>query len=76
MTISRMHPDGDLQFELPRVRLLSKVMLAGELQQPQMNLETLLLEPNSLRLAMVWKGAVSCGRKSLKITDVSINMLR
>lgn len=76
VAISRMHPDGDLQFELPRVRLSGKVVLAGESKPLPMNLETLLLEPNQLQLAMVWKGAICCDKKALKIGDVSISMLR
>jgi hypothetical protein len=39
---------------------------------PEFNLETLLLEPNQLRFSMVWRAAMPCDKKMLKISEVKI----
>ena len=74
--ISHMHPVGLLQFDVPRVQLLSRVMIAGSEVTPTFNLETLVLEPNQLKMSLVWRAAVMCDKKALKISDVKISLLR
>jgi len=39
-------------------------------------LETLLIEPNELRLGMIWRASVACDKQALKISDVKIGMTR
>lgn len=74
--ISNMHPLGVLKFDVPRVQLITRVMLAGNEVTPEFNLETLILEPNQLRISLVWRAAVMCDKKALKISDVKISLLR
>ena len=74
--ISNMHPCGTLKFALPHVKLNTVVFIAGETVQPVFNLETLLIEPNELKLSMVWRAAVQCDKKMLKISNVKINIER
>jgi hypothetical protein len=74
--ISGMHPHGTLAFDLPHVKLHTVVDIAGESMQPQFKLETLILEPNELKLSMVWRTAVQCDKKMLKISSIKVNMAR
>ncbi len=74
--ITHMHPEGGLQFEVPTVRFVVVADVAGILKEAVMNMETLILEPNILQMSMVWKGAVPCDKKALKIDSVKINILR
>jgi hypothetical protein len=74
--ISNMHPAGTLKFDLPVINLKSNVIIAGESTQPEFNLETVIIEPNQLKLSMIWRAAAQCGRKALKISDVKISTVR
>ena len=71
-----MHSAGDMQFNLPRVNLLSQVEINNRQANPQFNLETLLIEPNQLQLSMVWRAALSCDKQMLKIKNVNISLSR
>lgn len=74
--ISGMHPKGDLQFNIPHVRLAAKVNVKNRIETPVFDMETLIIEPNHLQLSMVWKAALRCDKKSLKISEVTINLSR
>jgi len=50
--------------------------MAGKLLQPAFNLETLIIEPNELKLGMIWRAAVQCDKKNLKISNIQINLAR
>ncbi len=76
VTITNVHPSGPLQFTLPRVGLAAHVTVAGAVEQPAFNLETLLIEPNQLRLSMVWRAVMACDKKTLKISEVKIGLAR
>lgn len=76
VTITHMHPDGVLQFDLPRVHLIARVGVARRVEQPGFHLETLVLEPNLKKLSLVWRAALACDKKALKIGDVQIGVIR
>ncbi len=71
--ITNMHPRGRLKFTVPIVKLRSDVTVAGNSLRPEFNLETLTIEPNQLKLSMVWKAAMPCNKTALKISDVTVN---
>lgn len=60
-------PDGVKQFRLPECRLSVTVDIAGQPRKPPLQLETLLLEPGESRFSMLWRGAVPCDKKALKV---------
>ena len=70
--ISNMHSNGNISFNLPRVHFQAEVSLDDALVRPRFNLETLLLEPNQLKASMLWRGAVRCDKKMLKISSVKV----
>lgn len=76
VSLTHMHPGGPLQFEVPAVKLVSRVKIDGQVEMPEFRLETLILEPNQLTFSLVWRAAVPCDKKALKISEVSIAMSR
>lgn len=74
--ITNMHPAGVLKFDVPRARLSTRVMIAGKAETPDFNLETLILEPNQLRMSLVWRAAVLCDKKALKVSDIRVALAR
>jgi len=48
----------------------------GGVESPGFNLETVLLEPNTLGLGLVWKAKLPCDKRSRKIRDVTLALLR
>jgi len=74
--ITSMHPGGTLQFEVPRVKLATRITIAGKEEQPAFNLETLLLEPNQMKVSLVWRAALVCDKQMLKISEVEIGLAR
>jgi hypothetical protein len=74
--ITNMHPRGTISFNLPKVKLKTDVTIVGSSVQPNFNLETLVIEPNQLKLGMLWRAAVQCDKKALKISDVKISLVR
>jgi len=74
--ITNMHSAGDMQFNLPRVNLLSQVEVNNRQKNPRFNLETLLIEPNQLQMSMVWRAALPCDKQTLKIKDIAISLSR
>lgn len=76
VTITNMHPTGTLKFDLPQVSLVTRVSVAGHVETPTFNLETLILEPNSLTLSVVWRSALPCDKQMLKISEVKVGLSR
>ncbi|MBI5017325.1 MAG: DUF2169 domain-containing protein [Deltaproteobacteria bacterium] len=65
-------PAGTLRFTLPRGGLRMRVTIAGDVQEPPVHLETVLLEPDEARLCLTWRAAVPCDKKALKVEEVVI----
>jgi hypothetical protein len=74
--ITHMHPRGTIKFNIPTVKLKTAVTMDGISVQPVFNLETVIIEPNQLKLGMVWRAALQCDKKALKISDVKIALAR
>lgn len=76
VTITHMHPAGTLKFDLPQVNLVTRVRIAERTAAPEPLLDTVILEPNQLKLTMVWRAAVACDKQTLKIDEVKIGLSR
>ncbi len=74
VSISGMHPKGDLGFELPRIKLISKFKVADQVDSEAFKLETLHIEPNHLQLGIVWRASYPCDKKALKIEEIKISL--
>lgn len=76
ISISNMHPGGELNFTLPEVCVGCRVDVAGVKHEIKMALETLLLEPNKLEVSMVWRGSLNCDKQLLRIRSVELFLSR
>lgn len=76
VSITNMHPVGTLKFDLPQVNLVTRITIAQRVEMPEFRLETLILEPNQLKLSMVWRAAMPCDKQMLTIGDVKIGLSR
>lgn len=74
--ITNMHIGGPLHFQIPYVKLNANVLVAENPVQPPFNLETLIIEPNQLKLSMIWRAAVQCDRQVSTISNVTVSMAR
>jgi len=66
---------GNFRFALPERSVEAIAKVAGKQEAISMNLETVLFEPESDRMSMVWRGHLSCDKKILKVNEVTINLL-
>ena len=76
ITITNMHPDGTFKFDLPQVKLITRIQVSKRVEEPAFKLETVILEPNQRRLSMVWRAAMTCDKEMLKISEITIGMSR
>jgi len=76
VAITHMHSTGTINFELPYIKLTADVSMAGRSKRPVFNLETLTIEPNQLKLGMMWRAALMCDKQALKIDDINIALAR
>ncbi|WP_437498727.1 DUF2169 family type VI secretion system accessory protein [Sorangium sp. So ce1099] len=67
-------PAGILRFRLPRCQLGAEVRIAGAIERPALRLETVVLEPNDGVIGLLWRGAIRCDKRSLKIDRVRIGL--
>lgn len=74
--IMGMHPLGELNFTVPYVKLAAEIDLADKKESLLFNLESILLEPNQLKVSLVWKAAFPCDKQALKIRQVTLNLAR
>lgn len=65
---------GPLRFTLPVCAFDAEARLAGELHRPPLQLETLLLEPDEARFSLLWRGAVGCHGRALRIEAVTLRL--
>jgi hypothetical protein len=65
---------GVQRFQLPTCELEVTVHIAGQLEKPRLRLELVLLEPGEERVSMLWRGAVPCDKKALKVELVHFQL--
>ncbi len=66
--------DDVKRFRLPVCRLSVTVKIAGQVEKPALQLETVLLEPGENRFSMLWRGAVPCDKKALKVEQAHFQL--
>jgi len=50
--------------------------VAGQIEEPWANLETLLFEPDENRASMIWRAALPCDRQVLKVEKIAVKLRR
>ena len=66
--------DGAQRFRLPTCEVDVTVLLVGKAEKPTLRLETVLLEPGEARFSMLWRGAVPCDKKALKVEQARFQL--
>lgn len=69
-------PEGPISFPLPVGGIQVDVRIGGAVEQPPVNLETVLIEPDDNRMCMTWRAALPCDRGILKIQKVTASRKR
>jgi hypothetical protein len=67
-----VHPEGDLKLTLPSWKLRCLVQIAGSAEVPPFRMETVMIEPDINRLSFVFRAAVPCDKKALRIESVVV----
>ena len=67
-------PDGLLQFQLPDVPLRIVYRVDGKLVQRPAVIDTVMIEPDRRRLQLVWRAALSCDKKALKVNQIEASL--
>jgi hypothetical protein len=68
--------EGAIAFPIPAANLKVAVKVAGSVEHPPVNLETVLLEPDENRVSLTWRAALPCDRKVLKVEKVTVTRQR
>jgi len=58
--LRNLTPDGELRFQLPRLSIGFRTRIAGSTVDHRGQLHTVIIEPDTLRLIMVWHTALPC----------------
>jgi hypothetical protein len=66
-------PAGELRFQLPAVHLNVTYTVAGKAQEEPANLDTIIIEPDAARFVLVWRAALRCDKKLLRVDDVAVD---
>lgn len=66
-------PDGDLSFFLPSIRVQIRYRFDTGDQVCRANLDTVTIDTNAMRLHLVWRSALPCDKRALKIREVEAN---
>jgi hypothetical protein len=67
-----MSPEGVLRFVLPTVALDVAFVLDGSPQPAPVTLDTVILEPDAPRFSLVWRAALQCDKRALKVSECRV----
>src|SRR5688572_6351652 len=74
--IDGAHPEGRIAFALPATPLEVEIKVAGALERPPVQLETVLIAPDVNLLCLTWRAQIAVDRKALKVETINILMKR
>jgi hypothetical protein len=72
LALDGVSPDGPLRLALPTARPRVEVLVAGARENPAVQLETVLIEPDERRLSLTWRAALRCDKRALKIQSIGV----
>ncbi len=72
--LKNLSPHGTLRFPLPSCVFDLAIQVGGQKENPPLNLETVLFEPDDDRMTMLWRAALPCDKKALKVELVEIGL--
>jgi hypothetical protein len=72
VTLTNLTPAGELQFRLPRMALAFETKFGVESVRHSSTLHSVIIEPDLLRVMMVWQTTLPCHAKVLKLKQTII----
>jgi hypothetical protein len=67
-------PEGSTGLRLPAPRLRVAFVLDGTPNERPAVIDTVILEPSAHRLSVVWRAAMTCDKKALRISHVAVSL--
>ena len=67
------HADGMLRFALPAWDLRARARIAGRLERRDLQLETVVIEPDLNRVGLTFRGAFACDKAALRVDVVVVD---
>jgi len=68
-------PSGALQFRLPAVALRIAYVLDSDTHLQPANLDTIIIEPDAARFALVWSAVLVCDKNARRVKQVGVTAL-
>jgi hypothetical protein len=68
-------PGGLVRFRLPQVSLKIAYRVNGSTEERPGILDTLLIEPEESRLSLVWRAALQCDKKALRVSEIEAALI-
>ncbi len=72
VTMVHLMPEPYVKFILPSCRLRCEIRISHRTENPDFNLETVLIEPDGKRFCMTWRAKLNCDKEMLNIREVRI----
>ena len=72
MDLRGFTPSGVLRFALPTLELAASYHFDSGTETAPPVLDTVIIEPDAGRLMMVWRAALPCDKRVLKVREVEI----
>jgi hypothetical protein len=69
-------PSGLLRFQLPLVRMEVSYLLDGSPEKRPANLDTILIDTDQARVILVWRAALPCDKKALRVNEVRATLAK
>jgi hypothetical protein len=69
-----MTPQGVLQFQLPAARPRIVYEIEGSVVERPALLDTIIIEPDDSQFQLVWRAALKCDKKALKVNQVEASL--
>jgi hypothetical protein len=70
--LTGLTPSGRFVFRLPALRVQVGYQVGGAPESPPVNLDTILIEPDSARVSLVWRTVLTCDKKLLAVEEIEV----
>ena len=72
--LAGFRPGVPERFNLPSVKPRVRFNVAGSMEERTVMLDTVIIEPTAGRLQLVWRAALACDKKALKVREVDVTL--
>jgi len=72
--LAGFRPDVPERFNLPTIRPRVRFNVSGAIDERPAILDTVIIEPTAGRLQLVWRAALPCDKKALKVREIDVTL--